>query len=59
MTPTDVACPKCGMGQGQKCRTLTTNRVTDTHEARTDQMMIAAAQRYSAELERVREANER
>ena len=29
-----VACPKCGVGQGERCRTLTTNRTTDTHEAR-------------------------
>lgn len=38
---TDVACPKCGSGQGEKCRTMKTNRTTDTHEARYVQMQIA------------------
>lgn len=32
----DVACPKCGVAAGQHCRTLTTGRVTDTHNARID-----------------------
>ena len=32
--PLAIACPKCGVGQGEHCRTLTTNRSTDTHEAR-------------------------
>ena len=32
--PIVIACPKCGVGQGERCRTLTTNRSTDTHEAR-------------------------
>lgn len=26
-----VACPKCGAGNGEPCRTLATNRVTDHH----------------------------
>lgn len=41
MNATDVACPKCGAGQGEKCRTLKTRRVTDTHEARYAQMNMA------------------
>jgi len=31
-----VDCPKCGAKVGEKCRTLTTGRVTDSHEARID-----------------------
>jgi hypothetical protein len=31
-----VACPTCGVEQGKRCRTLTTGRSTDTHEARYD-----------------------
>lgn len=29
-----VACPTCGSGQGERCRTLKTNRTTESHEAR-------------------------
>lgn len=29
-----VSCPKCGSPKGEKCRTLTTNRSTDSHEVR-------------------------
>lgn len=29
-----VSCPKCGAGPDEHCRTLTTNRVTDPHDAR-------------------------
>jgi hypothetical protein len=32
--PLAVACPKCSAPAGKRCRTLTTNRSTDTHEAR-------------------------
>jgi hypothetical protein len=32
----DVACPKCGANPNEPCRTLTTGRVTDLHEARCD-----------------------
>jgi hypothetical protein len=35
----DVACPKCGAEPGWHCRSLTTNRVTDTHSARMDEQM--------------------
>jgi hypothetical protein len=28
------SCPKCGAEPGKKCRTLTTNRSTDDHDAR-------------------------
>lgn len=31
-----VACPKCGAAEGERCRSLTTRRVTDTHVARFD-----------------------
>jgi hypothetical protein len=34
MSPLDYECPKCHADRGKKCRTLTTNRSTDTHEAR-------------------------
>lgn len=27
-------CPKCGAKAGERCRSLTTRRVTDTHVAR-------------------------
>jgi hypothetical protein len=33
-----VACPKCSAAARQRCRTVTTGRVTDTHVAR----MLAA-----------------
>jgi hypothetical protein len=56
MTPTDVACPKCGMGQGQKCRTLKTSRVTGTHEARRVQMHRALVERLADEPECCRRA---
>lgn len=31
-----VACPICGAGPNEACRTLKTKRVTDTHKARID-----------------------
>ena len=31
-----IACPRCGVGQGERCRTRATNRTTDTHTARWD-----------------------
>jgi len=31
-----VVCPKCAAPVGQRCRTTTTGRSTDTHKARTD-----------------------
>jgi hypothetical protein len=31
-----VDCPTCPAKTGQKCRTLTTGRVTDTHQLRFD-----------------------
>lgn len=31
-----VDCPTCPAKTGQKCRTLTTSRVTDTHNLRLD-----------------------
>jgi hypothetical protein len=31
-----VDCPTCPAKAGQKCRTMTTNRTTDTHTLRTD-----------------------
>ncbi len=31
-----VPCPKCGAKEGDRCRSLTTNRTTDTHLARID-----------------------
>lgn len=31
-----IDCPKCGAKKGDRCRSLTTNRVTDTHVARID-----------------------
>lgn len=49
--PNDVACPTCGMGQGQQCRTLKTNRSTDTHEARREQAHRAATERARGERE--------
>lgn len=33
-TPLDVACPKCGEPITRVCRTLTTQKPTDTHQAR-------------------------
>lgn len=32
--PLGAPCPKCGASTGKRCRTLTTGRSTDTHEAR-------------------------
>lgn len=34
----DFKCPKCKAPPQKRCRTLTTNRVTDTHEARYAEM---------------------
>lgn len=31
-----IDCPSCPAKKGQRCRTLTTNRVTDTHILRMD-----------------------
>ena len=31
-----VDCPKCGARVGMKCRTLTSGRITDSHNARID-----------------------
>jgi hypothetical protein len=31
-----VDCPICNATAGQKCRTLTTNKITDTHHLRFD-----------------------
>ena len=39
MTTLDVECPKCGAKAGDRCRALTSNRVTDTHTARMDALM--------------------
>jgi hypothetical protein len=36
MNPLDVECPACGSEPGRRCRTLRTNRSTDTHLARWD-----------------------
>lgn len=36
MRARDVACPKCGAGNGEPCRTLATNRATDIHVPRLD-----------------------
>ena len=33
----DVRCPTCGAKAGKRCRTLTTGRTTDTHNARWNQ----------------------
>lgn len=30
----NVDCPKCSAPAGHRCRTLTTGRTTDTHDAR-------------------------
>lgn len=30
----DIDCPECGVASGLRCRSLTTNRSTDTHVAR-------------------------
>jgi hypothetical protein len=43
--PLAIACPKCGAGQGEHCRTLTTNRSTDTHEARREAWWAAVERR--------------
>lgn len=32
----EVDCPKCKVARGSRCRSLTTDRVTDTHVARWD-----------------------
>jgi hypothetical protein len=36
MNPLDFECPRCGADVGQRCRTLSTNRTTDTHTLRWD-----------------------
>jgi hypothetical protein len=33
----DAPCPTCGAEPGKRCRTLTTHRTTDTHDARWNQ----------------------
>ena len=48
--PLRIACPRCGAGAGERCRTMTgTNRVTDTHE---DRRWVADDLAYTARLER-------
>lgn len=39
-----VICPTCGAGPSRPCRTMSTGRVTDTHQARID----AAAEHTTA-----------
>lgn len=34
VAPFDVACPRCGSPRGQRCRTDSSKRTTDTHAAR-------------------------
>lgn len=34
MDPLEITCPKCDAPPHKRCRTLITNRVTDTHIAR-------------------------
>lgn len=51
----EVDCPTCGQLAGQRCRTLSTGRVTDTHAARHSESfdnMIADLHEMSRNLER-------
>lgn len=41
----DVRCPQCTQPIGARCRTLATQRVTDTHMARRDAAYEAARAR--------------
>lgn len=48
--PFDVVCPVCAALVSMRCRTVTSGRVTDTHQARHDMSAELAADRR---LERV------
>ncbi len=56
--PLGVPCPKCGAATGKRCRTLTTNRSTDTHEARWLKWLAEVAQRGHSSEKRLSDANE-
>lgn len=46
MTPEyDITCPVCGAPPKERCRTLKTNRTTDTHLSRIDAEFEAFATR--------------
>lgn len=45
MNPLDYVCPTCGAEAGKRCRTLQTQRTTDTHTPRWDLVDLAATRR--------------